>query len=406
MRQYSVSQKGWGILKSKKKRYLILWLLLLLLMIFYEKSETGMEGAKVVRNEPGGGAKQEELEASVEGEKYTVSLEVEERKYTQKEAKEKIQEAKKEIDATFPGKNKSLDHITGAVIMEESYQDGAVDAQWDMGEQDVVGPNGQIEKPDISKEGELVVASVILSCAEEEEIYRFSFMVFPSKLGVGEKLAESFHKTEEIHREDKEVALPKEIAGKEVMWNAKPTHLVLKFLIFSVIIAILLKARNLEEIQNQKKEREHELQLYYPQLVTTLSLLTGAGMTVSRAWERMVTQYRSKKGGRKNVAMEEMCNTLNEIRDGVGEVKAYENFGRRCGLRQYKKLSSLITQNLRKGSLELAALLNKEAEQSMAYRRNLAKKLGEEASTKMLAPMILMLAIVLAIVIVPAWLTL
>ena len=75
-------------------------------------------------------------------------------------------------------------------------------------------------------------------------------------------------------------------------------------------------------------------------------------------------------------------------RDGVGERKAYENFGNRCALWQYKRLASLLTQNLRKGSSELTELLSKESELAMEQRRNLAKRLGEEAGTKLLLPMI------------------
>ena len=43
-----------------------------------------------------------------------------------------------------------------------------------------------------------------------------------------------------------------------------------------------------------------------------------------------------------------------------------------------------------------------EAEEAMEDRRQLAKKMGEEAGTRLLFPMILMLLVVLVILIVPA----
>ena len=67
-----------------------------------------------------------------------------------------------------------------------------------------------------------------------------------------------------------------------------------------------------------------------------------------------------------------------------------------------KKLASLLTQNLRKGSSELSELLSKEAELAMEQRKNLAKRLGEEAGTKLLLPMMLMLSIIMVLIIVPA----
>ena len=45
----------------------------------------------------------------------------------------------------------------------------------------------------------------------------------------------------------------------------------------------------------------------------------------------------------------------------------------------------------------MAALLEQEAEEAFEERKNSAKKLGEEAGTKLLFPMLLMLGIVIAI---------
>ena len=46
--------------------------------------------------------------------------------------------------------------------------------------------------------------------------------------------------------------------------------------------------------------------------------------------------------------------------------------------------------------------LEKEACEAFEQRKAYAKKLGEEASTKMLMPMMIMLAIVMAVIMVPA----
>ncbi len=50
-------------------------------------------------------------------------------------------------------------------------------------------------------------------------------------------------------------------------------------------------------------------------------------------------------------------------------------------------------------------MLRMEAIQAFEERKARAKRLGEEAGTKLLAPMFLMLAVVLVIVIVPAFLS-
>ena len=72
-------------------------------------------------------------------------------------------------------------------------------------------------------------------------------------------------------------------------------------------------------------------------------------------------------------------------------------------IRAYRKFGTLLSQNLRKGSKGLTDLLGREAEEAFEERKNLAKKLGEEAGTKLVIPLFLMLIIVFAIVIVPAF---
>ena len=90
---------------------------------------------------------------------------------------------------------------------------------------------------------------------------------------------------------------------------------------------------------------------------------------------------------------------------GVSEKECYENFGSRCGLQPYMKLGALLSQNLRKGTKGLADALRLEGLHAFEERKAIARRRGEEAGTKLLLPMFLMLAVVLVIVIVPAFLS-
>ncbi len=120
----------------------------------------------------------------------------------------------------------------------------------------------------------------------------------------------------------------------------------------------------------------------------------------------MVEEYEKKKdhiGIR--YAYEEMIYTFREMQSGRSESECYERFGQRCGLQEYRKFGAMLAQNLKKGSKGLADLLKGEAANAFEERKNQAKKLGEEASTKLLLPMILMLLVVFIIIIVPAFLS-
>lgn len=91
--------------------------------------------------------------------------------------------------------------------------------------------------------------------------------------------------------------------------------------------------------------------------------------------------------------------------DGRPESECYEAFGRRCESPVYRKFGMLLSQNLRKGTKGLTNLLQREAQEAFEERKNMAKKLGEEAGTKLMIPLFLMLAVVFVIVTVPAFLT-
>ena len=165
-----------------------------------------------------------------------------------------------------------------------------------------------------------------------------------------------------------------------------------------------------EGMREKRKEEERREQLLkqYPDMVSKISLLLGSGMTLSAAWERIVLNYQRQLEQHQTgtaEAYEQMLLSYREMQDGVGELKVYERFGERCGTPQYRRLSMLIVQNLRKGSSGLRQMLEKEVADAFVLRKNLAKKAGEEAGTKILFPMMLMLCIVMVIILVPAFLT-
>lgn len=379
--------------------------IILLILLLFTKTEQEAEPGTILRNEPGEGTQSIALEAEADGKSYEINVEVEERQYTKKEAKSYLKAAKKEVDKTFQGENTSLSHVDKPIDMRESYANGAVDAQWSLDREDIIDSKGEIVKKELSKEGEIITAEVVLSCGGIKEVDTFSFCAYSPVQSKKEQITSAVEKEEEKNKTKKQFVLPDKVGDMKINWIEEKSHTFLYLLIFGGIIAVLWRLRGVEEERKKKKTREAELLMYYPQLVTTLSLLIGAGMSVTKAWERMVLRYKDGKSVRKNEAYEEMWITWNEIKDGVGERKAYENFGIRCELPQYKKLSSLLSQNLKKGMAGIADMLEKEAETALGERRNLAKKLGEEAGTKLLLPMMIMLGVVMVIVIVPALLS-
>ena len=69
----------------------------------------------------------------------------------------------------------------------------------------------------------------------------------------------------------------------------------------------------------------------------------------------------------------------------------------------YKKLAAIIIQNVKRGTDGLKESLSTETKNAFEERKQTARKLGEEAGTKLLFPMIMMMGIVLIIIVIPAY---
>ena len=93
--------------------------------------------------------------------------------------------------------------------------------------------------------------------------------------------------------------------------------------------------------------RRQEILLDLPQVLSKLTLLVNSGMVLRDAWKRV-----SITGER--VLYQEMQNTNLEMENGVAEIDAYRNFAERCNVKEIRKFTSLIIQNLNKGNEELA----------------------------------------------------
>ncbi|WP_010248078.1 type II secretion system F family protein [Acetivibrio cellulolyticus] len=166
---------------------------------------------------------------------------------------------------------------------------------------------------------------------------------------------------------------------------------------FSLIVLIAIAFLTDNELNEKVKKRRTSMQLDFPDFLNKLTLLINAGMTVQRAWEKIVTD--NKKN---SVLYEELSIAVADIRAGKSEMSAYEDFAKRCRIPEITKFVSVVLQNIKKGNTELVSILRLQASECWEMRKRAATRLGEEASTKMLFPMMIMFVAILIIVTVPA----
>ena len=391
----------------------IFFVTIILSVICFIYEHVNCEVQSIKKNNYGEGDRKETFEVEVEDQfsKDLVEIKVPERQYTQKETKQILKEVMDQIEKIVLGENQSADHIEYDLNFVQEISGYPVMVTWESNKEHIIDSTGKIQEKELTEQGTLVEIKGTLSCGKEQSVYLMNVVVYPKTMTKKEKVVNQImdnvkkESQKDIH--DEYLHLPDKINGKTIIWKKRSEHKSGVILILGMLSILLLIFRDKEQKENKKRARKKQMEADYPNIVNQLSLLIEAGMNVKNAWQKIVSSYEEEKQ-RTGIryAYEEMNYTLHEMKGGKTESECYENFGRRCQVLEYMKLSSLLSQNLRKGMKGISKLLSEEAEEAFTMRKLQAVKAGEEAGTKLLFPMSMMLVIVLIIVMVPAFLSL
>ena len=399
---------------EKIRNSLLLFFIIGVMMIILIISNLGAgilsEGKYIRRNSYGEGDL--ELDINLKAEEIyddSYSLTIKEKQYSYNEILEIFKEQEQEVETAFLNDNESLDCINKPVSLVKNIYDGLIKVSWEFDVQGIFDTDGNIVEDKVSKDGSIVNVKAIMKYYDYEYYYEFSCAVYEPVYSKEESFVRALEN--EINEKGREsqtedyFELPTDVDGIKIVWKEPMDNSWLVLLFFGIIFIGALFFIKDNELEKRVMERYRQMMMDYPEIISKFSLMLSAGMTIYMAWERIVEDYLQKKqkGGQERYAYEEMLITLREMQGGISELKAYDRFGKRCKVQSYLKFSTLIMQNLRMGSKGFLQLLNEEVESSFMERKNSAKKMGEEAGTKLLFPMLMMLIVVLIIIMAPAF---
>lgn len=386
---------------------------------------TEKDGKRIYRNDYGKEQTVEERRIQIDGTTIDERMEIEvaSRKYTLEQQMEVLKEAEKQLSDYIIGENESLDHVKTDLDLITKIPEQSIFVRWELSSYEYINLLGELNEekiqeriktdPAFKTEGEEVVLFATLEMTDGgalQAVSEIPIRIFPPFETREEELLYTLEKEikeKEINTQTKEMfQLPDKVGTRKISYENGMDKRGVWVVFLGALMAVLLVLQKKEKAKQEQEKKKTELIQDYPEIVSKLSLLLGAGLTVKNAWKRMIFDYerrREKTGER--IAYEEMILTYRELQSGVSEAEGYERFGKRCGVNSYVKLGLLLSQNLRKGTRGLTELLRLESVNALEERKAYAKRQGEIASTKLLFPMFLMLGVVLVIVIVPAFLT-
>ncbi len=159
---------------------------------------------------------------------------------------------------------------------------------------------------------------------------------------------------------------------------------------------VIYKHLNLD---NQLVKRKREIIAELPFILNSLVLLLNAGEPLNNAFLRVLKTYRMQDSSN---FTRELLSTLTQLENGVSFIEALENLNQRLAVQEIAILTSTLILNTRRGNKELGLILENLANEFWSRRLNEARIVGEEASAKLIFPMILIFLVVVLVVATPA----
>lgn len=173
-------------------------------------------------------------------------------------------------------------------------------------------------------------------------------------------------------------------------------------LILGPLVAWLL----VEELDKKIMTRENAIIMELPEFLNKLVLLVNAGETVQEALKRSVQsklkQYQETNTKKLNPIYAELQKVLVELQNNRSFQETMEDFNKRCAVHEVSIFTSTVLLNYRRGGGDFAAALKELSRTLWEKRIAVAKILGEEASSKLVFPMIGIFIVVLVVIASPA----
>lgn len=385
------------------------FLLLIALAISRSTNRLIDDQNRIKRNDYGKSGFDTMLVAKYGEDKYEMKFTVEGIEYTPDQINDLFERCIDELAVLLKGSNSSLDHIETNLNTVSKINDYPFYIYWQTSNYDLVHEDGTIHTDNITSDGESCLITAYLTYKDYKFEHVYNLKIYPPVLDEKEikkkEIIASVQQMQDTTQYDSYLILPSSIGMKSISWKESEDYVPVMLAALLVLSTLGIWIGLDNDLAKKYRKRNQLLSLEYSEFVSKLQLLIGSGMTLRTAFERMEADYINAKneGGDMKYAYEELRLCLKRMHDGAGEEDSLTLFGRRCNHIAYKKLVTLLIQNSKKGTAGLLTALSNETKMAFEERKQIARRMGEEAQTKLLFPMMLMLVVVMIIIIIPAY---
>ncbi|MDU5142011.1 MAG: type II secretion system F family protein [Paenibacillus dendritiformis] len=170
-------------------------------------------------------------------------------------------------------------------------------------------------------------------------------------------------------------------------------------LVGGMLVAFVLPLAKVKDTLNRAERKKQDLQLELPELIGKLTLLVQAGETVPKALAICTDRKREEWS---HPLYAELARMQQDVHNGYSFAQAMEQFTKRCSLPEVSMFVTTVLINQRRGGDTFVLAMQDVGRQLWEKRKAVARRRGEEASAKLVFPMMLMFLVILGIVGAPA----
>ncbi|SET95416.1 type II secretion system F family protein [Paenibacillus sp. NFR01] len=165
------------------------------------------------------------------------------------------------------------------------------------------------------------------------------------------------------------------------------------------LLGIALPVALIHDLHRKVQLREQRMMFELPELLNSIVLLVGAGETVQRAIIRCAS---SRKSSSEHPLYTELSVLIRDWESGDSFQQAFENFSKRCSVQEVSLFTTAVLLNYRRGGADFALALRDLSRLLWEKRKAISRTQGEQASSKLVFPMVVIFLIVIVLVGAPA----
>jgi len=171
------------------------------------------------------------------------------------------------------------------------------------------------------------------------------------------------------------------------------------FILFALVLLVLSIIMKDKELEVKLEKNNSLVKIEFAEFINQLSLLVGAGLTVTGAWEKI-----AKKNDESHPLYRGVMKVQKSLDKGVAFNHALETFAMDYQTKEISRFVSVLIQNYIKGNDNIVITLDQQANEALEGRKREAMIIGERANTKLLFPMMLILIAIFIMLSIPAML--